>query len=487
MTLPAAISLGALALELVLGALCLAFSAAPGWRHLRLFALVAWSAALYSASDVPQTLAVSDRAILAASQLSLSAATLHVALWVLYSARTGRPLGGGRLDRLRVGLLLSASALAWWPGALAAPTVHRHTVAWLGVTYRTADPTPGGVAVFLLVMASVAVPAVRYLRAAREGVPGARAHAAGFAVLAGTAVAETLVAAQVVHGPYVMELGFLSCLLAVVGEMAARLVRDARELAALSTRLEAQVEARGRELATAHLALARADRLAALGRLAAGVAHEINNPLASILGNALFAKAEVERLGPGAGSEAAAALGEIGESAGRIRGIVRDLGTFAREERPGSTGRADVHEVLESALTLVRHEVKHRAQVTRDLCASHPAASDPARLAQVLVGLLGNAAEAIPPGAPERNEIRVRTRSDGREVVVEIEDTGRGVDPADLPHLFEPFFTRRTGAAAGLGLSVCHGIVTALGGRIEVEPGPDGGTRARVTLPAAPA
>ena len=487
MTLPAAISLGALALELVLGALCLAFSAAPGWRHLRLFALVAWSAALYSASDIPQTLAVSDGAIRAASQLSLSAATLHVALWVLYSARTGRPLGGGRLDRIRVGLLLLASALAWWPGALVAPTVHRHTVAWLGVTYRTADATPGGVAVFLLVIATVAVPAMRYLRAAREGVPGARAHAAGFAVLACAAVAETLVAAQLVHGPYVMELGFLSCLLAVVGEMAARLVRDARELAALSTRLEAQVEARTKELATAHLALARTDRLAALGRLAAGVAHEINNPLASILGNALFAKDEVARLGPGPGSEATAALGEIVESAERIRSIVRDLGTFAREERPGSTGgRADVHEVLESALTLVRHEVKHRAQVTRDLRASHPAASDPARLAQVLVGLLGNAAEAIPPGAPEANEIRLRTRSDGRAVVIEIEDTGRGVDPADLPHLFEPFFTTRTGAI-GLGLSVCHGIVTALGGRIEVEPGPGGGTRARVTLPAAPA
>jgi len=485
-TLPAAISLAAVALELVLGGLCLAFAAAPGWRHLRLFAWVAWSAAAYSASNLPQTLPVSDAAIVVASRLSLSAAAVHMAMWVLYSARTGRVLGSARLDPLRVGVLLAAAAVAWWPGALAAPTVHAHAVAWLGVTYRTADPTPAGVAVFLLVLGTITVPALRYLRGARAGLPGAAAHAVGFAALALAGGAEALVAAQVVRGPYVLELGFLVCMLAVTGEVTARVVRDARELSELSTRLEHKVEERGRELLAAEAFVARSERLASLGRLAAGVAHEINNPLASILSNAAFARAEVKELGGPRAAELAEALGEIEDCAERIRRIVRDLGTFAREGAATDPGRSDVRVVIERSLGLVAHEVKHRARIVCELAEVPEVAADPARLAQVFVSLLANAAQAITPGHPDRNELRVRTRTDAGAVVVEIEDTGRGIAPEDLPHLFEPFFTTRDGAA-GLGLPVCHGIVTALGGRIELVPSAGGGTLARVTLPAAAA
>jgi signal transduction histidine kinase len=424
-----------------------------------------------------------------ASQLSLAAIAVHAALWVLYSARTGRPAPDARStrrDRVQVGVLVAAAAAALWPGALAAPTVHAHAVPWLGVVYRTADPTPAGGVVFVLLLSSIVLPAVRYVRAARAGVPGARAHVAGFAAFAGAAFLEALVAAQLVAAPYVLELGLLACLFAVTGEVAARVVRDARALSELSARLERKVEERGRELGAAEAFVARSERLASIGRLAAGVAHEINNPLASILSNAAFARAEVKELGGPRAAEVGEALGEIEDCAARIRRIVRDLGTFAREGAATDPGRSDVRAVVESSLGLVAHEVKHRARVVRALGEVPEVAADPARLAQVLVSLLANAAQAIAPGHPDRNELRVRTRTDAGAVVVEIEDTGRGIAPEDLPHLFEPFFTTRDGAA-GLGLPVCHGIVTALGGRIELVPSAGGGTLARVTLPAATA
>jgi PAS domain S-box-containing protein len=226
-----------------------------------------------------------------------------------------------------------------------------------------------------------------------------------------------------------------------------------------------------------------ADRMASLGTLAAGVAHEINNPLAFTAVNLAFARAEVRRLGL-PDPELEKALEEAEEGATRVRDIVRDLKAFSRDE--DVPGCADPREVLRAAVNLAQNEIRPRAHVELDLGETPPVAASERRLGQVLVNLLVNAAQAIPEGAPQTNAIRARTRTEGDKVVVEIEDTGTGIAPELLGRIFDPFFTTKpVGVGTGLGLSICHGIVTSLGGDIQVESEPGRGSLFRVRLPAA--
>jgi PAS domain S-box-containing protein len=226
-----------------------------------------------------------------------------------------------------------------------------------------------------------------------------------------------------------------------------------------------------------------ADRMSALGTLAAGVAHEINNPLAFVLSNLSYAIEELERISGGP-TEVTRALEEAREGAVRVREIVRDLKTFSRpEERPDE--EVDVRAVLRSAMNLAHNEIRHRAQLEVDLQPVPPVLASAHRLGQVFLNLLINAAQAIAEGQADQNRIRVACRAFGpRQVAVEISDTGCGIPAEHLSRIFEPFFTTKpVGVGTGLGLSVCHGIITALGGDIAVESRP-GATSFRVTLPA---
>ncbi|GEJ58153.1 PAS domain-containing hybrid sensor histidine kinase/response regulator [Anaeromyxobacter diazotrophicus] len=225
-----------------------------------------------------------------------------------------------------------------------------------------------------------------------------------------------------------------------------------------------------------------ADRMSALGTLAAGVAHEINNPLAFVLSNLSYAIEELER--GGGPTEVTRALEEAREGGVRVREIVRDLKTFSRpEERPDE--EVDLRAVLRSAMNLAHNEIRHRALLEVDLRPVPPVLASAHRLGQVFLNLLINAAQAIGEGQADRNRIQVVCRPFGpRQVLVEVSDTGCGIPPEHLSHIFEPFFTTKPiGVGTGLGLSVCHGIVTGLGGDISVESRP-GATTFRVSLPA---
>ncbi len=227
-----------------------------------------------------------------------------------------------------------------------------------------------------------------------------------------------------------------------------------------------------------------ADRMASLGTLAAGVAHEINNPLAFTVANLGFAVEEVRRRGSG-DPELEQALLEAQEGAARVRDIVRDLKSFSRHDDDGRRS-CDACQVLRAAVNLAHNEIRPRARVELDLRQTPPVAAGERRLGQVFLNLLINAAQAIPEGAPERHAIRARTRAEGDRVVVEIEDTGTGMAPEVLDRIFDPFFTTKpVGVGTGLGLSICHGIVTGLGGDIQVESAPGRGSLFRVRLPVA--
>jgi PAS domain S-box-containing protein len=244
--------------------------------------------------------------------------------------------------------------------------------------------------------------------------------------------------------------------------------------------------------------LLQRDRMAALGTLSAGVAHEINNPLTYLLVNLEHV---LRRLRSASASddpigELAVQNGGIGalvqalqhsvEGANRVRQIVRDLLTFSQgniEQR----GVADVRGIAESAVQMAWHEIRHRARLVKSLADVPPVEANEARLGQVFLNLLVNAAQAIPEGHADANEIRIATRTDETgHAVVEVTDTGVGIAPEDLPRIFDPFFTTK-GEGTGLGLALSHGTVAAVGGRIEVESKPGHGATFRVVLPPAKA
>ncbi len=227
--------------------------------------------------------------------------------------------------------------------------------------------------------------------------------------------------------------------------------------------------------------LARSQRLAAIGMLAAGIAHEINNPLTYILGSLDFALARPHD------DEAGAALAEARSGAERVRSIVRDLKLLAREQ-DATEGPSDLRKVVDAALGIVDSELRHRARVVRSDVGMPPVCGNEGRLVQVVINLLVNAMQAIADSDPARHVVRVTTRptADGRSAELLVEDDGEGIAAEHLPRIFDPFFTTKpAGTGTGLGLPICHSIVSAAGGTIDIESERARGSRVRVVLPFA--
>lgn len=228
-----------------------------------------------------------------------------------------------------------------------------------------------------------------------------------------------------------------------------------------------------------------ADRMVSLGTLVAGIGHEINNPLSYVLGN-LEVVAELAERGDLAAHrrEMLGAVHDALEGAARVRTIVRRLAAFSRSSEDV---RAPVllDEVIAQAVRLTHNELRHRAELVQELEQVAPVLADPGQLTQVIINLLINAAHAIPPGAADRNRITIATRQEGEQVILEVTDTGSGMDEQVVAHAFDPFFTtKKVGEGTGLGLSICHGIVTSHGGQILIESQRGRGTTMRVALPA---
>ncbi len=237
------------------------------------------------------------------------------------------------------------------------------------------------------------------------------------------------------------------------------------------------------------------DRMASVGTLAAGVAHEINNPLAYVIANLGFVSEEVSALASEYRDETnlstrlgelEATLREAREGADRVRQIVRELKAFSRPDED-RRGPVEVRRVLESAINMAWNEIRHRARLIKDYGETPAVMANESRLGQAFLNLLVNAAQAIPEGKADHNTIRVTTRVDdlGR-VVVEVRDTGVGIPPDVLPRIFDPFFTTKPlGVGTGLGLSICHGIIAGFGGEITVESKVAVGSTFRIVLGAA--
>ncbi|GMT97585.1 hypothetical protein KH5H1_17040 [Corallococcus caeni] len=280
-------------------------------------------------------------------------------------------------------------------------------------------------------------------------------------------------------------------------------LRDGRtrvvELASLPLRFDGQpaVVSIARDVTEQRQLQARltlADRLASVGTLAAGIAHEINNPLAFVLSNLGFLSDEFrQHLSPGPGvrgvrppdvAEWQEVLGEACEGAERVRQIVRQLKTFSRPDEERMTP-VDVHAVLDSVVMMAANEIRHRARLRREYGTVPQVMANEGRLCQVFLNLVVNAAQAIPEGSAHDHEIVLATRASGEQVVVEVRDTGSGIAPEVMGRIFDPFFTTKpVGVGTGLGLSICHGIISGLGGDILVESTLGQGSTFRVVLPS---
>lgn len=245
--------------------------------------------------------------------------------------------------------------------------------------------------------------------------------------------------------------------------------------------------------------LIQAERLASMGTLAAGVAHEINNPLTYVMANVGFVSERLTKLADararspapaeefqGRLPELIGALSEAQEGAIRVRQIVRDLKIFSRSAEEHQQA-VDIKRLLESSLSMVWNEIRHRARVTKDFGPVPLVEASESRLGQVFLNLLINATQAIQEGNASANEIGVSTATDASgKAVVTISDTGGGISPEVIERIFDPFFTTKPiGVGTGLGLFICDGIIKGLGGELTVESVVGKGSRFRVTLPPA--
>jgi len=240
-----------------------------------------------------------------------------------------------------------------------------------------------------------------------------------------------------------------------------------------------------------HAQLMISDRMASIGMLAAGVAHEINNPLAAVLFQLEIANRHIAKLRGDAQTDVIVqrilkSLRQATEASGRVRDIVKDLRIFSRGNEEQS-GPVDLHAILDSTARLAWNEIRHRARLVIDYGPPAFVEGNESRLGQVFLNLVINAAQAIEEGAAPANEIRIATRIESEgEVMVEIADTGCGMSPDVLRNLFVPFFTTKpVGVGTGLGLSICHRIVSSFGGRLTVDSAVGKGTTVRVALPIA--
>jgi C4-dicarboxylate-specific signal transduction histidine kinase len=241
------------------------------------------------------------------------------------------------------------------------------------------------------------------------------------------------------------------------------------------------------ELRAAQTQLVQNEKLAVVGQLAAGVAHEINNPCAFVLGNLAELRNLVADGTSTSSGEATAMVSDAIDGMNRIAGIVRDLSFLSRTDADQSEA-VDLNAVVERVLHIMARQIEGKATLVAHRQAVPPVTGSGARLVQVVLNLVSNALHSMTSPDRSANHLGIATARCGAEVHVTVEDSGEGIPPDIIDRIFDPFFsTKAVGQGSGLGLSISRGIVEQHGGRIEVSSQPGGGTRFVVALPAAKA
>ena len=485
MTIPVGAILVASTLMAALAVLGAWLSRAPGWRELRWLAVVSATASVYAVCDLSSVVGAPDWAVAWASRVGLVGAGAHGVGWVLYMReQESRKLLA--YERFAMVAVASIGLLALVPGLVVANEVHHHRVEWLGVTYADSVSTAFGNLAMVVLCLAMLVPFVHFARRWRQRRPGAAAHAVGLALLFLCGINDSLVTSGLATGPYLLDVGFLMVVAGPTALIFRRFIANARALDELSSRLERAVEERTRELARANEALSRAEKLAAVGQLAAGVAHEINNPAAVLKANLSYLREQLTESGDFP-TDSGECLDECLGSVQRVTRIVRQLLDAGRNAggRQAAVGAFSVSTLLETAVAHARQSVGARVRVSLELDDGLWARGQPELVEQVLVNLVANASHAIEE-ARDTGHVVVRARRARDRVEVTVSDDGPGITADSQKRLFEPFFTtKRVGKGTGLGLAVSLGLMRAQGGTLALRESSPAGTTMAMDLPAA--
>jgi signal transduction histidine kinase len=350
-----------------------------------------------------------------------------------------------------------------------------------GTRYVDAEMTAFGAAVLLVFLGVVVRLFVVHLRHTNVSDPSLR-RVPGAALLWAVCTLSDLAAGPgLVDLPSALPLGYLGFVVAFTAARVRRFVAAMTQAEARTVLLERLVEQRTQALREQELQLANGERFAAAGTLAAGLAHEINNPVAFVLANLNHLQA-LRKEDDSAG-EIEEVLLETQDGVARLRGIVDELLRLSRTGRRGNEP-VDLARVVDSALPMVRHEANERVRIETAFETVPPVLGDPRLLGQVVLNLIQNAIHAL-VAADRPGCVRVSIGAAGERVELRVEDDGPGIPDHVTPRIFEPFFTTKTqGRGTGLGLAVTREIVSRHGGTIGVETGVRG-TCFRVSLPAA--
>ena len=456
---------------------------APGWSEQGWFALLALSGAVFAAGNAICTAAVaSDAVVVAVTRVQGAVGAVQAALWMRY-ANVQMRRTASRWERVLAGTLLALGATCVVPGVVLLDDVHAFHV--LGVTYRVPASTALGDAVLAVILGVMALLAGRFVLAWRRGLRHAGLHAFALAALVAFGANDALVIAGVWTAPFLTDLGALFPMSLVGLVLTDRFVEDSKALERLREELEALVGERTRQLASREAALERAEKLAGLGRLASGVAHEISSPLGAVTAN-LHYLADGLRRGevPGDAMEAAE---ESLASLERIARTVRHLYDAGRTAPRGgpSDARVDVADVADRAVAEARARVGRPVPIDLDVEEGLAAHGEDRVVQEVLVKLLENAVQALPPDAGG-GRVVVRAARDGERVRLEVADNGVGMCPETQRKAFDPFFsTWPQGPGTGLGLPVARGLVASLGGELAIRSAPGQGTSVVMELPVS--
>ncbi len=467
----ATLSLVAAGLSLYAAVLAARFSRAPGWAEQKWFGLLSLAAAAYAMADLMSYLpAASDELVTAVSRAQLALAAIQAGIWLRYSDVQLR-----RAPRRLHTRLAAALAIAGLPALVPGLAFTGRVVplAFGSATFPIPRATLFGDALVGAVVLAIALVAARFALAARRGVAHTWLHAAGLAVLVATAANDGLVVAGVLHMPLLADLGIVAAIGAVGLALAGRFVDEARVLHGLRQRLEEAVAERTGALAAREVELARAGQLAALGRLAAGVAHEIAGPAAAAASNVRQLAKDMRR-----GEMPPDALACLDESEEALARITRTLRMLHDAERvavaPGRGGVASLTRAVEEAVEAAQIRGPGRVGVEMQLPDGLSVKGEWRVVTEVLTLVLSHVRQGV-AGGP--SQVTVRAEEAGSRMRLTVErPPAAGPWPAGPPGA--------VAGEAGVGLAVARGLAASLGGSLEAEGGAGGRLRVVLELPA---
>lgn len=464
---------------LLMASFSLGMSRSPFWSERRPFAFVAATAAGYCAFDVALVMDLPAETIATSLQVAMAFAVAHCASWIWYlAAIDDRPLRISERVIVWTGILVAVAGFV--PGLLMTRDIFTVTIGWLGVTYRTPQPTLAGVACYGYLVAGMVIVCRNVRHHWHEGWQ-ARLPIAGTLALGVLGVNDTLASAGAIQMPLLLDSGtiILATIVCIIHER--RFSANVHRYERASMELKQDVETRTRAMLDAQAALASNERLAGLGRLTAGVAHEINNPIAVVQ----HSLERIRDLGAdGRHQDQPRYVDGALAATDRVVRIVRRL-LDAGRVGTNDTARAEpfhVAPILRNAISMVERHLAG-VHVSVDTDEGLTALGDPGLVSQVIENLIVNATHAL-ESRPHDARIHVWAERDGGLVRVVVTDNGPGVPDGVKAKLFEPFVTTKAiGKGSGLGLAVSKGLMRSQGGDLRLVRTSAAGTEMALHLP----